>query len=487
MTRSVPARYTADGATSLPDRTTDNDRFPSRKAMLLAARAMRAAGDVRGFIHLIELWRSVGDIPDDLQLHQVSALLDLCQTDRAWVRLKDLVEQQEPSADSLKLAARMFIQRGWPSRARRPLDALAERAPQDPELAELLDAASLPIPHLEEPPAGSTSVGLLLPLAQSYLSQGIQLKGQAILERLRRAHPDNTRVADLLWALDTDWTLGGPDLAGLLVNQDTATPVSPRAEFDYDDEAEPTFIDLGGNSVTLIDDDSDDDSDFSFPALFRGTDALPIKADTPISPPRRSLFDDVTQSTNLADLEALNSAVGAARRAAGIVGGDEFTEIRRIIRRPDGRLSLDESLNANTIPDAHFRTSTPSTPHHTAGKLDVDVEAEDDALIVVTKRERDETEIELLELDANTEAVAHPDAARFRAEAEELDRKAEEEALQEQKRAEREAKIAEAKAKRRVADSAPFGLTLPWVFAIGALLIAVCMLFGLLLVLYQVV
>jgi hypothetical protein len=454
----------------LSTNSNDHDALPTRSAIVRAAQAMRLLGDVRGFIHLIEAWRSAGEVPEDMQLAQVSALLDLCQTDRAWVRLKDLVEGSDPSDAALKLAARMFVQRGWPGRARKPLERVLTNAPKDEDALELLERASLPVFQLDEPPVSSTSVGLLLPLAEAHLSQGSRLKGQSLLKRLQRAHPENPRVEDLLWAMDTDWTLSAAQLSALIISSDT--PAHPP--FD-DDDAEATVIGDEPQPVKMVPDEaSDDDSDFAFPALFRGAIPEGQRAGTPISPPRASIFDDVTQSTNLADLGALNDAVGAARRAAGLIGGEEFTEIRRIIRSPNGTPEQESSVDA-TIPDDFVANTSfnAETPRHTGHNLDVDVEAEDDALIIITKHERDDDDLSLLELDPNTEAVAHPDAARFLAEAEELERKAYEEAEQERRRELRKSAIAAARNTSATSGLARIGLTPGWIAAILVLFLCV--------------
>jgi hypothetical protein len=182
----------------------------------------------------------------------------------------------------------------------------------------------------------------------------------------------------------------------------------------------------------------------------------------------------VTQSTNLADLGALNDAVGAARRAAGLIGGEEFTEIRRIIRSPNGTPEQESSVDA-TIPDDFVANTSfnAETPRHTGHNLDVDVEAEDDALIIITKHERDDDDLSLLELDPNTEAVAHPDAARFLAEAEELERKAYEEAEQERRRELRKSAIAAARNTSATSGLARIGLTPGWIAAILVLFLCV--------------
>jgi hypothetical protein len=218
--------------------------------------------------------------------------------------------------------------------------------------------------------------------------------------------------------------------------------------------------------------------------LFRGSSREEKAGDTPVSV-ERIAFDDVTQSTNLADLDELRGAVDAARRAAGIVGGEEFTEIRRVIRRPDGTARLEDSLGPDsTIPDLPFRTHLDSTtPRITPMQPKVDVEAEDDALVFVTRREG--AGPAELELDPVTEAEPHPDAQRFLAEAEEIARREAAEAEQSRRRAERDRRSrSQPSAPRRTRRGAR--LPIGWLVAAallavvaGTLLVVVIALYGL--------
>lgn len=454
--------------------------------------------DTRGLICLVEAWRDAGDVPLRYRLAQVEALLDLCQPDRAWVRLKDLVEAEAPSVAALKLAGRMFIQRGWPQRALGPLERANSLDPDDDEVIELLAAAEEPAATLPDAPEGD-ALHELLPVAELLLSRGQQLKGQSVLERLRRAHPASERVADLLWALAADYSLGDAPLSAVVRELTHSSDDLPEDPEHTESAVHPALFERGGvnpdGSLHLdsgsdpdsgLDEDSADEaSDFAFPALFRGIreGGEPDKrADTPISTAR--VFDDVTQSTHLADLDQLRDAVDAARRAAGFVGGEEFTEIRRVIRRPDGQAELREAVVGATIPEALFGGTTDrSTPRALGPGMDVDVEAEDDALIIVTKREDADAGLDMLDLDPNTEAVEHPDAARFLAEAHELEQRQAAEAEQARRRAERERAIADARRPVRRRTSFTWG----WIAALVLLGGAALVLTAVVLVLYGVV
>lgn len=447
--------------------------LPPRDEIVRAAERLWSQGDVRSYITLVETWRGIEDIPEPLLLNQVRALLDLCQTDRAWTRLEEFAEGEEPSVEVLKLVVRMFIQRGWPSRARPHLDQALEQSPDDSELAELRDELGKPVPSVEDTAPNAVSLALVLPVAESHLSQGNRLKGQKLLERLHRAHPDDQRVSDLLWALEGGWSSEEADLTELVAASVPPAGFTPSLlDFPDDDDGEPTVIEAPN---VLVDEPIEEDSgEFAFPALFRNS--MPPgdhHGETPVSPERSPpAASDVTQSTNLADLVALRDAVGAARRAAGVVMGEEFTEIRRVIRHSDGSTLLDDddspppAIDTSALDDLPFRRLQPDlTPAPRERVTSVGVEAEDDSLIIVTQREREVTRSHRIQRDAAT--PAHPDAARFLAEAAELERQEQLEAEQRRRREQHQAEVQAARAARR--GRAPLGLTTGWLLAMGLL------------------
>jgi hypothetical protein len=379
--------------------------------------ALEARGEVRSLIGFVEAWNAVGEPTKRARVAQARAFVDLCMLDRAWIRLKEITESDPENLDALKLTAQMFIRRGWPNRARKPLERALAIAPDDPALQQLWDEAAEPPrepdPSLEE----AESLEILLPLAESYLATGAMLKGRSLLERLRRDFAENQRVNDLLWVLAGDFSLGDLSLSELA---DTYGPdLSLLA--DLAEDAEHTESVTKDEIQGALGEPRDA---MSFPSLFRNAETTQ-DTDT-------TTQDEVTRTTSLADLEELRQSVAAARKAAGIVSGEEDTQIRRIIRRDDNVDVTDageEVHVAKTVPDdvdfdlERYRRDmgmseerpAPSLPE---SDLDDGLEEEDDDLIILTKREREEEAVQTLEPDPTSEE--HPDAARFLAEAEHL-------------------------------------------------------------------
>jgi hypothetical protein len=133
--------------------------------------------------------------------------------DRAWVRLQELQYDENERIEVLRLTAHMFVLRGWPTRAQKPIESALMERPGDPELLRLAQQARAEAPPTDPEIAieEETELDLALPVAEHFLATGAFLKAQRILEMLRRNHPDNARVSDLLWALEGDFS--EPDMS----------------------------------------------------------------------------------------------------------------------------------------------------------------------------------------------------------------------------------------------------------------------------------
>lgn len=170
-------------------------------------------------IRLVEAWDQHGDASLMAGLAQARALLSLRLMDRAWVRLRQAAQVAADDPEVLALTARVFIDRGWPGRARGVIDQLEQRAPDHGDLATLRRQA-------QEPPLGppadareverTGSPAQLLALAEAYLATGSFLRARSILERVRRAEPMNRRVELLLWGLQGDFLPRGRSLSDLV-------------------------------------------------------------------------------------------------------------------------------------------------------------------------------------------------------------------------------------------------------------------------------
>ena len=177
--------------------------------------------DPVGVVRLVQRWDEVSGAPRAARLVEARALLQLRLMDRAWVRLRELTESDPKDAVALALMAEMFIERGWPARARKTLDRI-RALDSDEEVPEGLvtRAAS---PPLQPPPnareverTGSPSE--VLALAERYLATGSVIRGRALLERLRRGGVEEARVEQLLWALRGEFNSPRLSLADLVAD-----------------------------------------------------------------------------------------------------------------------------------------------------------------------------------------------------------------------------------------------------------------------------
>jgi hypothetical protein len=193
---------------------------------------LEAAHDHRALIRLVERWSAVRAPTTKAQLAQARAFIDLRLMDRAWVRLQELQYDENERIEVLRLTARMFLLRGWPTRAQKPIESALLERPGDPSLKQLakeveesLEAAPSTDPGI--PIVEEMNLDEALPAAENYLATGAFLKAQRILEILRRKHEENERVNDLLWALEGDFSSPGMTLLGFCERYRPAPQPSP--------------------------------------------------------------------------------------------------------------------------------------------------------------------------------------------------------------------------------------------------------------------
>ena len=87
-------------------------------------RRLEQSGDSRGIIRLVERWLEHGGVTQAARMAEARAFMDLCLMDRAWVRLGEVSEADPDSIDAQLLTVRLYIERGWPGRARKMLERL---------------------------------------------------------------------------------------------------------------------------------------------------------------------------------------------------------------------------------------------------------------------------------------------------------------------------------------------------------------------------
>ena len=231
-------------------------------------------GDAVAVIRLVERWLELGAPPLEARVAEARALLDLKLADRAWVRLREVTEQQADHVEALLLMGEMFVLRGWPQRARRLVERLDQLGFTGARL-ELLRAGSLG-PSVQ-PPAEAREIErtgdpeAVLALAESYLLAGSVIRAQALLERLARADAPSPRVNALLWGIRGEFQSRGQGLAELVAElvPQQAAPASPGpfGAFLRVPEAEPGEPDTA--EVSRHHGALETDGLASFPQLFR--------------------------------------------------------------------------------------------------------------------------------------------------------------------------------------------------------------------------
>lgn len=372
-------------------------------------------GDLRNVVCVVERWAELGEPTRAARLAQARALLALRLVDRGWIRLKELAASEDGGFEAHLLTGRMFLERGWPSRARQPLERALELAPDDrrsKEVRALLATVDTPPAEATDPPDDLVDVDQLLGLGERLLAHGATTKARKALEKVRRLQPDHERAADLLWAIDGDFSLGDVTLADLV---DRFMPDLATIS-DITDEAEFTESVTREEAVEPVEDGPSSSGGPAFPSLFR------------TGPPLASITaaesaEEVTQSSAMASL--LHPELALPTDEEG--GGD--TQISRIIRNSSGveLRSVDGPIHDNVGDEtggrfdlAAFRREMGMdfAPTPSAGDFVSDLEEEDDSVVVLTGRERagavdDATSgLEVIEPDTTSE-VRRGGAARL--------------------------------------------------------------------------
>ena len=185
-------------------------------------RRLSESGHSRGLVRLVERWAEHGDLNQAARLAQARAFIDLRLMDRAWVRLREAVEAEPESSEVQLLMAEMFIERGWPGRARKNLLRVASTDLDEMEqqwLGRLQQSASEspkgPPDNAQDIEMSGTADDVLL-LAEQYLAAGSLVRAESLLERLMRDGFSPPRVSDLLWGIRGNFGSAGTSSEDLL-------------------------------------------------------------------------------------------------------------------------------------------------------------------------------------------------------------------------------------------------------------------------------
>ena len=319
---------------------------------------LQARGDLRSLIGLVEAW-SANDEPSPVaRLAQARALVQLGLVDRAWARIQGMVDAEGASAETLCLTAELFLARQWPKRARDVLNRGLKTYPDDPTLKALWDRMSEPAttPDLDAIDDEQADVSSLITAAHHLMASGSHTLARTLLDRAQKLDADHTQVADMLWALEGDFSID--DSLAELVRRHQAD-LSQLA--DIDDEPEHTES-IDATQIGLP--PEPEKAAGAFPNLFRD-----LEPRTEMLGPHDfdSVSDEITKVTSMMDLSSMDTIQD--RTFSG-----EHTEIQRVITH--------QTLGDEPEPELAFDLSS----------LESDLtspELEDDDVVVITRREED--------------------------------------------------------------------------------------------------
>lgn len=311
---------------------------------------------------MVERWAQLGEPTPRALIAQITGFLDLCMMDRAWTRLQAVPDTEAWRRQRMILTARMFIERGWPRRARKVLDDALQHWSDDPQLrrlSELADAPPRRAPANEPDP--SAPYREQLAVAETWLATGAFLRARRLLEHLVRQFPDEGRSGDLLWALRGDYELATSTLPALAATWGAPSAGAGDAA-DFPDEPEPTDnVRHRGAWVEGL-----DIGTTSFPQLFE-------EAIRPLDPEEEESAE-ITQATRMPDLarlalpEARKPGDPAPREAARDEDREEDTQVLRIVSSQGAMIQ-------------RFREDEPPSSPGFADEL----EGEDEAVVQFTR------------------------------------------------------------------------------------------------------
>lgn len=381
--------------------------MPSDRQLDDAIRLLAERGDHIGVIRIVETWAEAGSPTHTARLAAGNAFYALRQMDRATTRAREILDDDPHDTEALVLLARIYLERGWPQRARAPLTTLREIGEDD--VAELWARAH------QEPIRPETNARAVeregtpqqqLLLAEQFLATGSLLRATGILERLRRTNPSHPRVKELLWGLAGEYAAHDMPLSALLRQ---LVPILPIRLQEHGEEPEHTeFTESLKEADRFLEEENPAPADAgAFPTLFKYAppgELLP--ADDPV---------ESTQSSKIASLEEMGAGAGTGEVTdLGLLanappsGGD--TQIMLVLRpgqaekpqkhrRRESADSLRQTLNLREY-QAQMGMSAPLPDADTAEVATVDTPPEEDLL---------EDEDENVVMMTRPEAAAVPD------------------------------------------------------------------------------
>lgn len=210
---------------------------PRERDLEEGGRILAERGDNVSVVRLFEAWSAQGSPTVTMRLRAARAFFALRLMDRSLARLREVLEAEPGNLEAVRLQAEVYVERGWPQRARPNLAHLREAGVEVPELEAR--AAAEPV----RPESNARAIERegdprkMLALAEQFLATGSFVRGRGLLERLRRQDGYDARVNELLWGLSGESGEGDRPLAELLRE---LVPLAPLRIPDRGEEPEHT-------------------------------------------------------------------------------------------------------------------------------------------------------------------------------------------------------------------------------------------------------
>lgn len=372
-----------------PKRPVPSDRSLEDTIALLASRQ-----DHVGVIRLFEAWNAQGEPTNAGRLAAAHAFHALRMMDRALSRLREVLETEPQHPEALRLQALVYLDRGWPQRARPVLATLRAAGVDVDDLAERAQAEPARPDHDARAIEREGDPARMLGLAEQFLATGSFVRAKGILERLRRQDPDHARVRDLLWGISGESADADRPLAELVAE---LAPLGPLRRLELPEEPEHTESVTKADARRLVDALDEEPVDASrFPTLFKyGAEAAAGGDD----------LGEHTVASRLAgraELAAAATAEHTDARLAAEEARDGDTRILHVLRpgedvggrahrRKDDAPSGDapRDLDLEQYREAMGMTAPPAAADlaEEPARADDILEEEDENLVVLTRAE----------------------------------------------------------------------------------------------------
>jgi hypothetical protein len=311
-----------------------SSNLPSPARLEAVALHLAGRGDHRALITLVETWAELAIPTVPVRLAEARSFVSLRMVDRAWVRLKDLVECAEPNVEALQIAAQMFLLRGWQNQARKVVQVGLERVPGDPMLEALAIQATESPPTIDDVTDDNAMSAELVRVAEQHMARGAFVRARTLLERVRRRDPGHQRTGELLWAIRGEFA-STETLASMCERWAPPMPTGPTPDEDGFEEPEHTV-------TARVEDLRPAAEDRSFPMLFRNLEGPPVDGET-TEEEEELPTPEVTAIRSLAESGELDVSF------SDLTDHGEDTQIARVMRKGGILQPIDTPLHAKRL------------------------------------------------------------------------------------------------------------------------------------------